>query len=157
MTRNEYSDVLRSIIEAVSATRPDILSITVKLLERSPARVAMATLVDAWGVESTDEIAIAARKAAADLGRLSRWRTIPWGALQEKLPDTNFLALADLATARAERMHMRSEARRWQLIVYRLRHLTRVERTTRELEAWLNAPSAPVDKAWLSRFLERSR
>ncbi len=153
----DYTDPVRVLLELVAAERPDTLPAVVELLASSPARGAFAELMTAWRAEIPDEVVAIVSKASVDLDRLERWRTVPWNYLKERLLAPNLAALSDVANQRARRTLVIRKKRRREIIARRLERLAQVDRTRRELDAWLAEPSVPVDPERLAQLLRRPR
>ncbi len=137
------------LLELVASERPDLLEPLIEALGHGPAGRGLAEVAEVWGVrpeDRDDDLGPVAVKASKHLDRLERRRT-GWRHPAQVVDGPNVQALASLAGARRTRVDGIASARRLGIVRRKVERVAEVERQRRQLEAFLRAPSQPVDVA----------
>ncbi len=138
------------LLELVATKRPELLGPLVEALEYSPARPGLVQIAEVWGVRPEDlaaDLGAVAAQASKHLDRLERRRPGTWRHPGQVVDAPNVEALATVADARHERAEGIARAKRLNIIRRKLERVAEVERQRQELDAFLRAPSKPVDLA----------
>ncbi len=144
------SAYIAGLLELVATERPDLLAPLVETLQNSPGRRGLAKVAEVWGIRPEDraaDLGAVAVRASRHLDRLERRRPGTWRHPDQVVDAPNVEALATVADARRERADGIARARRLDILRRKLRRVAAVERQRRELDAFLRAPSRPVDLA----------
>ncbi len=150
MNRPGRGFFVASLLELVASERPDLLGPLVEVLERGPAGRGVAEVAEAWGVRPEDraaDLGPVVVRASRHLDRLEMRRPGTWRHPAQVVDGPNVQALATLADARHGRSEGIARAKRLNIIRRKLGRAAEVERARRELAAFLQAPSKPVDLA----------
>ncbi len=138
------------LLELVATERPELLAPLVEALEYSPARPGLVQVAKVWGVRPEDlaaDLGAVAAKASKHLDRLEHRRPGTWRHPAQVVDSPNVEALATVADARHGRAEGIARAKRLNILRRKLGRAAEVERARRELGAFLQAPSKPVDLA----------
>ncbi|MCP3959261.1 MAG: hypothetical protein GY719_15530 [bacterium] len=137
------------LLELVANERPDLLGPLIEALEHGPAGHGLAEVAEVWRIrpeDRADDLGPVVVRASRHLDRLERRRT-GWRHPGELVGSPNVEALAGLADARRRRVDGIARVRRLDILRRKLERVAEVERQRRELDAFLQAPSKPVDLA----------
>ncbi len=138
------------LLELVASERPNLLGPLIETLKHGPAGRGPAEVGEIWGIRPEDraaDLGAVAVRASRHLDRLERRRPGTWRHPDQVVDAPNVEALATVADARRERADGIARARRLDILRRKLRRVAAVERQRRELDAFLRAPSRPVDLA----------
>ncbi len=141
------------LLELVASERPDLLGPLIEALEHGPAGHGLAEVAEVWGIrpeDRADDLGPVAVRASRHLDRLERRRPGTWRHPNQVVDAPNVEALATVADARHGRADGIARGRRLDILRRKLQRVAAVERQRRELDAFLRAPSAPVN---LSTFM----
>ena len=149
LNRQGRSFFVAALLELVASDRPDILGPLIEALEHGPASCGLAEVAEVWGIRPEDraaDLGTVAVRAAKHLDRLER-RRAGWRHPGQVVDAPNCQALASFANARRVRVVGIARAGRLDILLRKVERVAEVERQRRELNAFLRAPSKPVDLA----------
>ncbi len=137
------------LLELVASDRPDLLGPLIEALEHGPAGRGVAEVAEFWGIrpeDRADDLGPVAVRTAKHLSRLEKRRT-GWRHPAQVLDAPNVPALASFADARRGRVVGIARARRLDILRRKVERVAKLEHQRRQLDAFLRAPSKPVDLA----------
>ncbi len=137
------------LLELVASERPDLLSPLIEALEHSPGSRALVEVAEVWGIQPenrANDVGTVAARASKHLDRLERRRT-GWRHPGQVVDSPNVSALASFANTRRGRVVGIARAKRLDIILRKVERAAEIEHQRRQLDAFLQEPSKPVDLA----------